>query len=280
MLAGQPRVSQVLPVFYINLAHRTDRRAFMERQFAALGIAAERLEAVTPATLDPYWRDLAAGPVGRGRVSPPELACSLSHRRIWQIVAERGLPAAIVLEDDMQLSSGFAALAAATWSDATKPDILRLETQGRPALLGRATADPVPARQIFSPDAGAGGYVIAGKAAGALADHPLLAEFAVDKFLFGREGPCFYAHALYHAVPALCRPDDDVEHAQSVLQSDIQSVRSERRRTRKPKTIAIRLERVGRNLAHAAASIGNIARRGALFSLERRLVPFLDGGEA
>lgn len=270
----------MLQVFYINLAHRTDRRAFMERQFAALGIDAERLEAVTPATLDPYWRDLAAGPVGRGRVSPPELSCSLSHRRIWQIIAERGLPAAIVLEDDMRLSPRLAALAAATWNDAIEPDILRLETRNRPMLLGRAADHPLPARQLLSPDAGTGGYVIAASAAGALVDHPLLAEVAVDKFLFGREGPCLYGNAMYQAVPALCRPDDDAELQGSVLRSDIQPVRSERRRTRKPRTLAIRLGRVGRNLAHAAASIGNIARRGALLELERRPVPFGDGGEA
>jgi glycosyl transferase, family 25 len=37
-----------LPLFYINLARRVDRRRFMEKQFAESGIAAERVEAFTP----------------------------------------------------------------------------------------------------------------------------------------------------------------------------------------------------------------------------------------
>jgi hypothetical protein len=37
-----------LPVFYINVAARTDRRDFMESQFAELGIPVERIEAVLP----------------------------------------------------------------------------------------------------------------------------------------------------------------------------------------------------------------------------------------
>ncbi len=37
-----------IPVYYINVASRVDRRQFMEEQFARLGIAAERVDAVTP----------------------------------------------------------------------------------------------------------------------------------------------------------------------------------------------------------------------------------------
>src|SRR5690606_32587268 len=36
-----------LPIFYINLAARRDRREFMESQLRAMGMAAVRIEAVT-----------------------------------------------------------------------------------------------------------------------------------------------------------------------------------------------------------------------------------------
>ena len=39
----------MIPLYYVNLASRPDRREFMDAQFARVGLAATRIEAVTPA---------------------------------------------------------------------------------------------------------------------------------------------------------------------------------------------------------------------------------------
>ena len=49
-----------MDIYYINLARRTDRRDFMEAQFQKLGLAATRIEAVTPADIS---EELRRGPV-------------------------------------------------------------------------------------------------------------------------------------------------------------------------------------------------------------------------
>jgi hypothetical protein len=105
----------------INRDRDTDRMAFQARQLAALGVACERLPAITPETLepdpsDPYWdrwqRPLRAA----------EKALLASHRAAWQQVASGEVPV-LVLEDDALLLAGTRGFwtglrrsAASTWS--------------------------------------------------------------------------------------------------------------------------------------------------------------------
>jgi len=192
-----------LPVFYINLASRPDRRGFMERQFERLGIAAERLEATTPATSDPDWVARA-----EGKLWPTEVACTLSHRAIWTLMVERGLDAALILEDDMLLAPALATLVE-SW-DRDDIDILRFETRNRRLTLGRSITlfNGVAARQMLSHEAGTGGYLITRRLVSQIIDDPRLTEFPIDKFLFGRQGPCLRRDRIFATCPALALPGD------------------------------------------------------------------------
>lgn len=86
-----------LNLYYINLARRTDRRAYCESQFAAHRLQVERIEAVDGAN-DPI-RGLTAGAAG----------CFHSHWRLWARIAQENR-AAIIFEDDVWLFENFSEL--------------------------------------------------------------------------------------------------------------------------------------------------------------------------
>ena len=86
--------------------------ASMAQQLAAQGLAFERVGAVVGRELTlEQWRALYS-PVwffllhGR-RATPNELGCTLSHRKAWQIMLERGQEWAVFFEDDADLSPDF-----------------------------------------------------------------------------------------------------------------------------------------------------------------------------
>jgi GR25 family glycosyltransferase involved in LPS biosynthesis len=265
-----------IPVFYINLASRPDRREHMERQFALLGVAAERIEAVTPATSDPKWVARA-----EGKVWSTELACTLSHHAIWSLMIERGLDAALVLEDDMLLAPALAALVARWNRDDV--DLLRLETRRRRVMLGRAIdlSGGLTARQMLSHEAGTGAYLITRDLAARIIDDPRLARFPIDKFLFGRDGPCLRRDRLFVSCPALALPLDLTSAAgKQANRSDIRPERAARGATRRrSRTLGAKLGRMAANFLHAGLEIAHAARKGALLSLTRSRVPFADMGE-
>ena len=50
-------MAMTMRVFFVNLARRPERRAFMERQFDALGLCAERVDAVDGRSMPPEERE-------------------------------------------------------------------------------------------------------------------------------------------------------------------------------------------------------------------------------
>lgn len=122
-------------VYYINVASRTDRRAALEAELAQLPShwTATRVEAVTPATLDPVR---AVSGLTRG-----ENACYQSHRRVMELAAAGG-GHALVLEDDVELAPRSAGLIEGALQSlpATAWDLLFTDV---------AIPDPEPMLQLF-----------------------------------------------------------------------------------------------------------------------------------
>lgn len=101
-----PRVSRMpLHVFLINLDRSADRLARCAPILDGLGLSWERvpgiegkrLSAARLGALNPH-------PAPHGEwfrpLTPGEIGCFLSHLRCWQLIEERGLDCALVLEDD------------------------------------------------------------------------------------------------------------------------------------------------------------------------------------
>lgn len=186
-----------LPIYFINLASRADRREHMEVELAQLGLVGERIDAVTRDRVPP---DLHTG------VPPSYIASRLSHMSAWQRLVESGAPAAIVLEDDVIFAPAFVDFIdpAVTGLGA---DLIKLETYRRRVLLG-ATARAVGAasqvRELQSSHFGAAAYLISADAARRALAEPSLSRLHTDRFLFGRGGPHLLRRKVLQADPAPC----------------------------------------------------------------------------
>jgi glycosyl transferase family 25 len=152
----------MMEICYINLDRASSRRQRMEDEARRLGLVFTRFAAVstddigdeTLATLGRRWER----PLSR-----PELACFLSHKALWQRVAETSQPM-LILEDDVRLSPRLADLwSAGALKHFTDMDLLNLEDFGRrrfvsPAL--RPLVGDLQRLRVFRDKAGAAAYVL------------------------------------------------------------------------------------------------------------------------
>ena len=127
------------PVLVISLPDGEARRAPLLAALTALGIAAEVLPAVDgrrglpPEHAADIDRDGARRAMGRP-LTDAEFACALSHHKAYALLAERGLPGAVVLEDDAIPLPGFAEfLAARAYRGA---DLTLLDYDGALVMFG------------------------------------------------------------------------------------------------------------------------------------------------
>jgi len=89
-----PGPAALPPVYVVSLARCHERRAWMQRQLTAGGLAFAIHDAVDGRDLSPD----ECGPLTRG-----ERACFLSHVGVWQRLLSADAPGAFVLEDDVRL---------------------------------------------------------------------------------------------------------------------------------------------------------------------------------
>ena len=98
------------PILLINLPGSTGRLADAERQFADAGLHFERIDAVdgrrmAPAEIAAHCPDNSDS--FYSPLTPGEVGCYLSHLAALRAIVTRGLPAAVVFEDDFRLLPGF-----------------------------------------------------------------------------------------------------------------------------------------------------------------------------
>lgn len=95
------------PCFLINLDRNPERLVAATAALAQIGLMPERVPAVEGRALGEVAlrvHDAAAlATIGR-RLSPGEVGCFLSHVACAQLIVERDLPFALVLEDDVALA--------------------------------------------------------------------------------------------------------------------------------------------------------------------------------
>jgi glycosyl transferase family 25 len=116
-----------MDIFVISLPDAKGRREFIADQLRRLDLAFEFVDAIRGK--DVYDRNMTPGEVG----------CALSHQKVYDIMFERGLPHAFVLEDDAMLSRDL-------------PEALRLlETRIRPNDLIQLERCDVHSRKGMEP---------------------------------------------------------------------------------------------------------------------------------
>ena len=247
-MESRPRV----PVYYINLASRPDRRVFMEDQFAQFGIKAQRVEAVR---IDEVPADLIAfhaGPDCFWRSNPGDLACGLSHERAWGMILEAGHSAAIVFEDDAVLTPSILDFLADGLLDRVGADLIKLETFRIRIQIGTPSVDvgATSLRELCSSQMGAAAYLISREAVIRSLASPMLRELSVDRLLFGRGGPHLLRSRVLQAIPSPCIQLNRIEPANKVGASNLHPSRSTAPRIRYLRDIIARarvqLDHLGR----------------------------------
>lgn len=212
----------MLESFYINLDQRKDRRSHIERELSRAGVMAERLAASEARDVPPGMIARQADAEFKGAFPPlraAELACSLSHKRVWRLLLERNLPAVAVFEDDSIISPVLGQfLQEPKLKDTTWYDLIRLETRGWPHALGfrRVTLGEISLYRLLSGARGSSAYIIPRHTVLRLIDSDELSRMAIDQVLTGAEGSFIYSARVLQASPALTIPiDATLPHARS-----------------------------------------------------------------
>jgi GR25 family glycosyltransferase involved in LPS biosynthesis len=225
---------QAVPIHYNNLDRRCDRRAYMEEMLAGLGLEATRHPSFEEATVSDAA--LAAAIDGDTPLifSSRESQCNaLSHLAMHRRLIESGARAALMLEDDVELSPEILPfLASLDWL----PDgigLVQFERYGSgrsPRLVGPSMpGSPVAGRSLHRLRSRTGGsacYLITREAALLIAARAGLLRTPIDHLLFSpNASPLFEDLGVAIVLPALARQNTDL------LASDMSRARADRRKT-------------------------------------------------
>lgn len=196
-----------MQIYYINVDSYADRRAFMEGQFANLGLAGERIAAVTPKDISADDLDAYCSPRRARWLTPMEFCCSLSHLAAANALLASGAPHALVLEDDAVLSARLPRFLAAFEAAPPDLDLLRLETtrnqrlrllpSGLPEIAG------IGLYRSYSWAFGAGGYIVSRGGAEKIAASPETRLHAADRYLFDPYAALPRQMVAYQAKPTM-----------------------------------------------------------------------------
>ncbi len=220
-----------IPVFVINLDRRADRLAFIASQLQAIGVNWERVSAHDMESVDVELlaQEIASEGhvIGMGRGSQ---CCALTNFGIYRRIVAEDIPAALILQDDVELSPELVPfISSLDWLPGGV-HVVQFEKYGRREslrLMGPTLGNmPVAGRRLhrlFSRTAGAACYLITQEgAAKILAEKPLL-NMPIDHFLFSPNvSPVFDRLGVAVVSPALARQKEEG------LESDIEGERQNR----------------------------------------------------
>jgi len=157
-----------LPTWVINLDRRPDRWQAASLQLAKIGIAASRLSAVDgcdPAVMHDIERRIPK-PKRKGVFRPlsvSEVAHAMSHRKALKEFLLTEHPAALILEDDVAVSSDLPSLLHSVdwWPQGT--NVIKLDTNGFKEFRGKLCGMTDCGRgihQLIYCHTGSGGYLV------------------------------------------------------------------------------------------------------------------------
>lgn len=177
----------------------------MEDQFSRLGLAATRIEAVTPANLSDAQRAQILR-MESGVRETGGYCVSLSHLAAMRAFLATGAAFALIFEDDAVLSPSLPRFIASFEAAPPSLDLLRIETSGRrirlkasePAIAGFAIC------RAYSWEAGSAGYIVSRRGAEALVAAPEMLSKPLDESMFDPYEPLPRRLAVRQLEPALC----------------------------------------------------------------------------
>lgn len=196
-----------MEIHIISLFNATERRDYQRAQLARLNLPFEFFNAVTINEIDQQEIRIKKDAWERP-LMPTEVACFLSHFKLWIRVA-KGKDAVLILEDDAILADLLPDFIGHI-SSLENVDYLSLETRGRKKLIGnvQSLCSTLGIAPLYQDRTGAAAYVLWPSGAQALVDKCLKKGAALtDAFISSN-----YQIRSWQAVPALCVQSDMAEY--------------------------------------------------------------------
>lgn len=207
-----------IEAFVINLDRRPDRLAYMAEQLDGLGMTWQRVSALDKDTASDD--DIAQEVKLNGhriRMGRGSQCCAITNFQIFRHIVEADLPAALILQDDVELAPEITDFVANL--DWLPHDIglVQFEKFGRRSSRRLATKlttiMPRADRALYklhSRTAGAGCFLITQNAARMILDQKPLLDMPIDHFLFSPNvSPLFDQLGVAIVAPALARQKMD-----------------------------------------------------------------------
>lgn len=218
--------SAQLPIFVLNMDRNPERLAAISKKLDGLGLSWERMPAIDARTAPES--DLArfvdpTGPIysmGQGA-----RACTAGHFLMWQKLLQTEAPAAIILEDDVDIAPELAYFVSAPalaplGTDVIKLEIHRMHHAEKTLAIGRKVydfANGISAARLLSVHYGTGAYLITRKAAEYLVNDLRRTNMPVDHLLFNPNVSAFARRReILQAYPAIAQQAREVFESQIV----------------------------------------------------------------
>lgn len=177
-----------LPIYAINLDRSRERWQSLSDSAARQGLVLTRLSAVDGRSV-PVNERIEVSEAGFRRLSgrvmrPGEYGCYRSHLTALDAIVASGVPAAVIIEDDIEFGDRFMARAQALLAAMPGAEVIKLINHRVRGFRARATSSEgdVIGRCLHGPQGSAACYLVTAKGAEKLARalRPMLLPYDVD----------------------------------------------------------------------------------------------------
>jgi len=223
----------MIPIFWINLDRRLDRRTRMTNLLKDL--PSTRVTAIEGSSLTNTEVDSLFSSERKYQLSKNEAGCILSHREIWRTMLAKDIDVACILEDDVELSPDFPFFMRSTDWLPEAFDVIKVETMMAPVFLSRQRRPALSRelRRLRSPHFGTAGYIVSAQGAAKLLQLTKQPDRALDDLMFQITLEANSEITVLQMLPALCAQDFVISDTPS--SSDISNDRQSLRKRDKPK---------------------------------------------
>lgn len=153
--------ASAIPFFVINMDSASGRWGRISKHLGDFGLVFERLSAVNGSIISPADILGLCPPstwLGKRPLTAGELGCFLSHRKALQIVLDRGLEHAVIMEDDVLFDADFPKFLTHVHSMPAFAHVLKFEVaMPKPLLRGVHVGRLANRDLVFFPEGGEGG---------------------------------------------------------------------------------------------------------------------------
>jgi glycosyl transferase family 25 len=119
-----------IPIFVINLAHSSERLAFISKQLNSINKSFERIDAIDGSKMASdkiqEYQKKSKTNLHYAVLNEGEIGCSISWQNVWKEVANHTSDACVVLEDDVKLHNNFESVISALFNDIDEDIVIDL----------------------------------------------------------------------------------------------------------------------------------------------------------